>query len=535
MLEKDKISYGTFVALICGIISLIISVLIIFAIIYHKPDIQLINSAGGSIKPNTSIAFIFCSVCLILFPFYLKSRLSRLISKISALVVLVFSLIALSEYIFQVSLIDQLFIQDYYSNLMHGPIGRPSVVTCLCFAIISIVLFIKTNLANFANGEDQYILLGPLTLALFVLLSYVFGSPYLLLNPVTSMGWPTALLFFIICNAAIFTQLDRGWARITVSKTASGNLLRTILIPNVVLFPLLGLLTLHGEKNHLYDSAFNITILVTSEVLIISVALIIQGKRLFKLESKLKLAANRLEKNNQQLSKINNDLDNFVYAASHDLKAPIGNIEALIIALFEEIPEGDKKNKDLLTIKSMLVDSVEKFRTTILDLTTIAKAQVGESSIETVMISEVVEEVKSNLGKLIEDNGPIFIEDFSKAPTIKFSKKNLRSILQNLISNGIKYRSPDRRPELVLSTEKRDDFFILVVKDNGLGIKEEDKSKVFAMYNRLHTHVEGTGIGMTIVSRIVDNNGGKIAIDSQVGKGSTFTVYLKEQTIEETL
>jgi signal transduction histidine kinase len=285
----------------------------------------------------------------------------------------------------------------------------------------------------------------------------------------------------------------------------------------------------------LYDSPLTITILVTCEVIIISVVLIIQGKRLFKLENKLKLAASRLEKNNQQLSKINHDLDNFVYAASHDLKAPISNIEALITALFEEIPENTKKNKDLLTIKTMLIDSVEKFRTTILDLTTIAKAQVAESYTETISIKDVVDEVKANLGKLIEENRPTFLEDYSKAPSIKFSKKNLRSILQNLISNAIKYKSLDNIPVVLISTERRNDFFILKVQDNGLGIKEEDKNKVFAMYNRLHSHVEGTGIGMTIVARIVDNNGGRVTIDSEVGKGTTFTVYLKEQTIEETL
>jgi signal transduction histidine kinase len=224
-----------------------------------------------------------------------------------------------------------------------------------------------------------------------------------------------------------------------------------------------------------------------------------------------------------------------VYAASHDLKAPISNIEALITALFEEIPENTKKNKDLLTIKTMLIDSVEKFRTTILDLTTIAKAQVAESYTETISIKDVVDEVKANLGKLIEENRPTFLEDYSKAPSIKFSKKNLRSILQNLISNAIKYKSLDNIPVVLISTERRNDFFILKVQDNGLGIKEEDKNKVFAMYNRLHSHVEGTGIGMTIVARIVDNNGGRVTIDSEVGKGTTFTVYLKEQTIEETL
>jgi signal transduction histidine kinase len=108
-----------------------------------------------------------------------------------------------------------------------------------------------------------------------------------------------------------------------------------------------------------------------------------------------------------------------------------------------------------------------------------------------------------------------------------FPRKNIRSILQNLISNAIKYRSPDRDPIIKIRTEKINDYILLQISDNGMGIKEEDKFKVLEMYHRLHGNIEGTGVGLGIVGKIVNNNGGKIEIESELGKGSTFRIYLK--------
>jgi signal transduction histidine kinase len=111
---------------------------------------------------------------------------------------------------------------------------------------------------------------------------------------------------------------------------------------------------------------------------------------------------------------------------------------------------------------------------------------------------------------------------------INFSRKNLRSIVYNLINNAIKYRAPDRNPEVFIKTEKADgNFIVLRVLDNGLGISSENISKIFNMFKRLHDHVEGSGIGLYIVKRIIDNSGGRIIVNSEVGKGSEFSVYLK--------
>ena len=240
-----------------------------------------------------------------------------------------------------------------------------------------------------------------------------------------------------------------------------------------------------------------------------------------------KMAFEELELKNAQLVKINNDLDNFIYTASHDLKAPVSNIEGLLNAMkdiFKE--EKGLVREEYNTLLEMMDTSIAKFKHTILDLTEISKVQkLNEEDIEEINLEEVLEDVKLSIGNEITDSKATIITNFSKAVLLRFSKKNIKSIIYNLLSNAIKYRDDSRETYITVSTEKLPDYIILIVKDNGLGIDDHYKSKIFSMFKRFHTHVEGTGIGLYIVKRIIDNANGKIEVESKTGIGSTFKVY----------
>ena len=139
---------------------------------------------------------------------------------------------------------------------------------------------------------------------------------------------------------------------------------------------------------------------------------------------------------------------------------------------------------------------------------------------------ETFNDVLRDLEDEIKDSGAEIFFDFSPAPTVSFSQKNLKSILQNLISNSVKYRSPDRRLNISVTTEKvADGYVLLKVQDNGLGIKEGDKDRIFLMYQRAHTHVGGTGVGLGIVKKIIENHDGIITASGELGKGATFDIY----------
>lgn len=247
-------------------------------------------------------------------------------------------------------------------------------------------------------------------------------------------------------------------------------------------------------------------------------------EHLAEAEKRLSKINHELSKKNDELSKINNDLDNFIYTASHDLKAPISNIEGLISFLKSD---DFYKNPEIKEVMDLMEKSTDRFKKTIAGLTDVAKIQkTFNEDTEEIDIEELIKEILPDIPEYkktdtrIEMNLPI--------TTLKFSKKNMRSILYNLIGNAIKYKSPHREPRLKITTKDTDRFTVLSIEDNGMGIEKENQEKIFKMFKRLHTHIEGTGVGLYIVKRIMDNSDGKIEIESKPGLGTTFLLYFRK-------
>jgi signal transduction histidine kinase len=177
----------------------------------------------------------------------------------------------------------------------------------------------------------------------------------------------------------------------------------------------------------------------------------------------------------------------------------------------------------------MISLSTAKLKSTILDLTEITKVQKEiDDAHDLVSFEEILVDIQENLFSLVEESGAVITADFA-VEQIEYARKNLRSILYNLVANAIKYRSPERPPRIVIQTRQLPHYVLLTVEDNGLGIASHQQHKLFTMFQRLHTHVEGTGIGLYIIKRIIENNGGRIEVDSEEGKGTTFHVFFKEK------
>jgi PAS domain S-box-containing protein len=230
-----------------------------------------------------------------------------------------------------------------------------------------------------------------------------------------------------------------------------------------------------------------------------------------------------LSQKNKELVRINNDLDNFVYTASHDLKSPIANLEGLTSYLKPKLI--DKLGPVELKLVDMINSSIEKLKQTITDLTEITKVQKDlQEQIEPVQFEETLNDVITDIKGMVTGAKANITTDFQVA-SIPYARKNLRSIIYNLLSNAIKYSAADRKAEIHLSTKHAGEYTILTCSDNGLGIKPDQLPKLFTMFQRLHNHVEGTGIGLYIVKRIIENNEGKIEVESTLNVGTTFRVY----------
>ncbi|QHT65308.1 HAMP domain-containing histidine kinase [Rhodocytophaga rosea] len=177
----------------------------------------------------------------------------------------------------------------------------------------------------------------------------------------------------------------------------------------------------------------------------------------------------------------------------------------------------------------MIHTSIGRFKGTIADLTQISK--IGKENAQSggmVNISDTIEEVLLDMRREMEETGVQLAVDMKECPQISFSKKNLKSVIYNLLSNAIKYRALNGPAHIQVSCHQTPEYVVLSIKDNGLGIDLTKKNKIFAMFTRLHTHVEGIGIGLYMVKKILENAGGRIEVDSKVGEGSTFSVYFKK-------
>jgi two-component system, chemotaxis family, CheB/CheR fusion protein len=240
--------------------------------------------------------------------------------------------------------------------------------------------------------------------------------------------------------------------------------------------------------------------------------------------TEIKKSKEIIEATNCKLVKINEDHDTFIYSVSHDLKAPLANMKGLLSNL-KESDDSDEKN----IITDMLNQSVIRLRETVEELADITRIERETENADRVNISELLEEVKLSIRDLLHQSKAKISMKLGECE-IKFSKKNLRSILLNLLSNAVKYRSLDRELEIEVKCHKEEDFIHLSVEDNGLGIEKDKVNKIFSKFSRAHegeANVEGTGIGLYLVKKIINNAGGKIEVKSKRGKGSCFDVYFR--------
>ena len=232
-----------------------------------------------------------------------------------------------------------------------------------------------------------------------------------------------------------------------------------------------------------------------------------------------------LSQANRQLTRTNIDLDTFVYTASHDLKAPITNIEGLLLALHEVLPAQVQREETTAQLLRLLQGAVERFKLTIEQLTDISRLQQAQNlPAEYVPLAPVVEDVRLDLLPQLTAAGTQLTAEIAPDLTVLFAPKNLRSVVYNLLSNALKYRAPDRVPVITLRAIKTPSAVVLTVADNGLGLSAPQQQRLFGLFQRLHTHVEGTGVGLYMVKRMVENAGGTIDVESQEGIGTTFSV-----------
>ena len=228
----------------------------------------------------------------------------------------------------------------------------------------------------------------------------------------------------------------------------------------------------------------------------------------------------------KELERSNLELEQFAYVASHDLKAPISNLVALLNIL--ETRDGIQAN--CLPIFEKVSESVERMNRTIRTLNEVITIKKNlDLEPDELSLNEVLKSVLSFIDDQVENANATINTNFEDGETVYFPEIHLRSILQNLITNAIKYRKENTPPVIDIESHLEDGQFSLWVTDNGRGINmKEYGKKLFGLFQRFHLDTEGKGIGLHIVKSIIEKYGGRIEVESKMNKGTTFKIYFAE-------
>ncbi len=239
-----------------------------------------------------------------------------------------------------------------------------------------------------------------------------------------------------------------------------------------------------------------------------------------------------IEKRERNLIQVNEDLivqnkqlNHYRHIVSHNLRAPVANI----LGLIQVFQMGLFSQEEMPLMLEKLQKAVNKLDETLYDLNEVlSQTQFTQESKQVIDLAKEVAFIQETMQSQICHSKAKIETDFSQLPEIYTLKSAVISIFQSLISNAIKFRKEEENPIIQIKSELVDNYVCISFKDNGLGIDlKEHGNNLFGLYKRFHPHIEGKGAGLYLVKAQAEMLGGKVEVESQVGVGSTFKVYLR--------
>lgn len=251
------------------------------------------------------------------------------------------------------------------------------------------------------------------------------------------------------------------------------------------------------------------------------------------------LASLSLEQQNLELEASNKELIAFNYVASHDLQEPLRKIQTFVSRLSEK--EYDNLSDSGKEFMTRINNSVERMRILIDDLLQYSRTTKTEKVFENIDLNDLLENSKTDLLQAIEEKNAVIQSE--KLPELTVIPFQIQQLFDNIIGNSLKYCKTDTTPKIKITCKKvtaaeeplipknsKEKFYKITFKDNGIGFEQEYAEKIFVLFNRLHNKNQyaGTGIGLAICKKIVENHKGFIFAKSKTNAGATFTIYLPE-------
>lgn len=233
----------------------------------------------------------------------------------------------------------------------------------------------------------------------------------------------------------------------------------------------------------------------------------------------------------KDLKSHNEELLRFAYIVSHNLRAPIVNI-SLLLDLYNDENPADPENKDIwenLKISTNLLDSTLQ---DLIEVVSIKKQKIPK--VEHIDFKLLLNNIEKSLYNQLKESGIVIHKDFTDLNDINYIYAHLENFFMNFMTNAVKYKHPNRNPIVRIKTYTDGQYCVIRFEDNGIGLDlSRYGDRIFGLYQRFHTHVEGKGLGLYLVREQIRAHDGKIEVESEVGKGTVFRIYLRNLIINQ--
>jgi len=248
----------------------------------------------------------------------------------------------------------------------------------------------------------------------------------------------------------------------------------------------------------------------------------------------LEAANKKMSELNDGLRAANNYLEQLAHISAHDLKSPILTLNGLVDMLFKSGHASDA-DKEVMRLQKKAIAQMQQTNNGLNDILKLREGLLSKETISTepMALADILNAVKNTLQQDIEKSGARLVIQLNGLDKVPFPFLYMQSMLFNLMSNAIKFRSPERPLVINLQVQQQDkDLFIFTLQDNGLGFDmARNKGKLFGMFKRFHPQIEGTGVGLHIVKSIAEAFSGRVEVESEQGKGTIFTITIKNPSV----
>ncbi|MCL4473712.1 MAG: ATP-binding protein [Actinobacteria bacterium] len=529
-------SGGAFASLIC--LTVAICFLVIIGWITGARLLTSVRSGYFAMPLSTTGAALLTTSALALTVYRPGSRQSMIAARGINLVLLAFTVVILLGNIYgtEPSLEERLF--GARGELNGIPEGRMSLIAAVMFLVLNLaVLILGLGSRSKPFHKSVAACLGALVTAGggITLLGYLYGTPLLYGGSTRPVALLAALSFTLLGAALIIGAGKDSWPLgYFVGNGVRAQILRTVL-PLVA-----GFIALEGWLDAVVPDRFDtnrVYVSVITAIVFLGIALYIFTKVAQKIggavdraDRERDLAEARQQAALEELERSNAELQQFAYVASHDLQEPLRVITSYVQLISRRYAElVDDEGREFI---DFIVSGTKRMHDLINDL--LAYSRAGGRSKPAVALdsNDALNQALANLEVSIKEKGAVI--NRGMLPEVVGDENQLAQLFQNLIGNAIKY-SGDKEPRIDIGADGSDDFWRFSVSDDGIGFDPKYAEKIFVIFQKLHGHERyaGTGIGLAISKRIVEKHGGRIWVESEPGKGSTFYFTIPREGTEE--